>query len=58
MTKEELIDRLREIAKSGAPGYGYTDEEVDHLAADQALLDYINDPDVAEAFNSIKKWYA
>lgn len=32
--------------------------ESDHILADEALLAYINDPAVTEAFNSVVKWYA
>jgi hypothetical protein len=34
------------------------DEEHDHSAADQLLLDYINDPQVTEAYDAIDKYYA
>ncbi len=53
MTKEidELVEKQREIAKSG-------DHEIAHCNADQALLNYIGDKEVSEAFNEIDKWYA
>lgn len=51
MTKQELIEALRECVNKGDP-------EDHHLAADQLLLDYINDPEVQEAFDNIEKWYA
>lgn len=34
------------------------DKEVDHGNADDALLDFINDKEITEAFNSVDKWYA
>jgi hypothetical protein len=49
MDKEMLLKILRNI--SG-------DEEADHVHADRALLDFINDEEVREAFNDIPKWYA
>lgn len=36
----------------------FNDPEGDHLDADRALLKYINDPEITEAFNNIKKWYS
>ena len=54
MTKDELIQRLNFIAFGGLRD----DEEVMHVKADEALLEYINDPEVTKAFDSIDKWYA
>lgn len=34
------------------------DPEDAHARADQALLNYINDPAITEAWESIKKWFA
>ena len=53
MNKTELIDKLKSIDDRGG-----RDEEVDHMEADQLLLDYINDEEITMAFDSIKKWYA
>jgi len=53
MNIDELKEKLKEIvAKDGF------DEETEHMDADKALLDYINDDEVSELFDSIKKWYA
>ena len=52
MTKEELIQRLTEIPNGGG------DAEEWHIDADDALLAYINDPEISEAYRAIKKWYA
>ena len=49
INKEELIKRLK--IDSG-------DEEVDHGNADDLLLEYIDDNEITEAFNSVDKWYA
>lgn len=35
-----------------------SDIEADHADADQLLIDYINNPQVTEAYNAIDKWYA
>lgn len=51
MTKEQLINKLIELAKHG-------DSERAHIYADQALLEYIGDPDVTAAFEAIHKLYA
>lgn len=53
MTKEELLQKLLDIAKEGR-----CDEENDHVDADKLLLQFINDESVTAAFDSIKKWYA
>ena len=34
------------------------DEEIAHVKADEALLEFINDPEITEAFDAIEKWYA
>jgi hypothetical protein len=51
MTKEELLELLKVCAKHG-------DTEVAHQDADTALVSYINDPEIAEAYEQIDKWYA
>jgi hypothetical protein len=48
--RELLLKRLHEAARS--------DPEEGHIAADEALLDYIGDPEITQAFESIGKWYA
>jgi hypothetical protein len=50
MTKEELLKALSECDEG--------DEEVNHVKADDLLLEYINDPEITLAFESIDKWYA
>jgi hypothetical protein len=50
MSKAELVAKLRALAAE--------DPEEGHVDADQALLDYIGDPDVREAFAAVPKWYA
>jgi len=46
--KNKLLLTLRSLVNSDDPEY-------DHRAADRALLDYINDPEVTKAFENIKK---
>lgn len=46
-----LLRQLRKLAKSD-------DTEGAHCDADGLLLDYIGDPDIAEAYGNIEKWYA
>lgn len=52
MTKQELIQRLVEISEQ------FDDIEVSHIEADKALLEYINDEAVTDAFDVVPKWYA
>lgn len=49
MTKQELITILE--IESGDP-------EQDHVRSDDALLEYIDDPKITEAFGLVGKWYA
>jgi predicted glycosyl hydrolase (DUF1957 family) len=51
MTKKELLDKLKACSENG-------DIEIGHVDADNALLEFINDPEITEAFNSWGKWYA
>jgi hypothetical protein len=48
--RERLLKILRECQNS--------DPEGGHLEADDALLDYIGDDEIREAFERIRKWYA
>lgn len=50
MTKEELIEKLSELNGE--------DPELDHIQADNLLLEYINDVEISKAFTKIDKWYA
>lgn len=52
MTKEELIAKLKAINNNNH------DPEVAHGEADDALIEYINDAEVKEAYDAIHKWYA
>ena len=63
MDRERLLDDLRWLAQ-GNPQYAGTDEEgrqdsvVAHLMADDLLLGYIDDREVTELFNGIRKGYS
>ncbi len=48
--KQALIQTLKQISENRALGYS-------HMAADKALLDFIDDPEILVAFNSIQKQY-
>lgn len=50
MTREELLVRLRAARAE--------DEETGHVDADEALLEYIDDPEVTRLFEALPKWYA
>jgi hypothetical protein len=63
MDRERLLDDLRWLAQ-GNPQYAGTGEErrqdpvVAHLMADDLLLGYIDDREVTELFNGIRKGYS
>lgn len=48
--RDELLATLRDLTND--------DPENAHLSADQALLAYINDPEITRAFEAVPKWYA
>jgi hypothetical protein len=52
MSRDELIKVLTDLMVSD------DDPESAHGAADEALLDYINDPAITQAFEMIDKWYS
>lgn len=56
MSKEELIARLHEISVR-QPSKD-RDEEQGHMDADDALIEYIDDPEIKAAYESVRKWYA
>lgn len=53
MTKQELLIKFNNIVQK----YGF-DLEVLHIEFDNALLEYINDKEITQAFKNIPKWYA
>jgi hypothetical protein len=61
--RDLLLENLRWLAE-GNPKYAGTDEEgqqnivVAHLLADDFLLSYIDDQEVTEVFNKIRKGYS
>jgi hypothetical protein len=63
MNRERLLEDLRWLV-AGNPQYAGTDEEgrqnavVAHLIADDLLLSYVNDGEVTELFNGIRKGYS
>jgi hypothetical protein len=63
MDRDRLLDDLRWLAE-GNPRYAGTSEEgqqdpvVAHLMADDLLLSYIDDQEVIELFNGIRKGYS
>lgn len=50
MSRNELMAKLRELVGGEC--------EESHAKADALLLEYIDDQEIAEAFDSIEKWYA
>lgn len=53
--RSKLLNTLRRLAEQ--PN-GNTDVETAHIKADRALLDFIGDDEIDEAFDAIRKWYA
>lgn len=51
MNRDDLLVLLRSMHGDGDP-------EIYHPKADQALLAYINDPEITEAYEAIERWYA
>lgn len=64
MTTTELIERLKYIQEHECVGPYKIPEppriSIDeaHEKADELLLEFINDDEVTNIFNSIEKWYA
>lgn len=50
MTRDELLIELRKIDPESS--------EEGHMEADALLVVFINDPEIAEAYGAIGKWYA
>ena len=55
ITKKELLQILKSSKRYND---GVIDIESTHIMADEALLDYIDDIEIAKAFNKIDKRYA
>ncbi len=53
MSRDELLAYLRALQVDSE-----YDEEFAHKNADEALLAFINDPEISEAFALIRRWYA
>ena len=51
LSKEELIAKLKVLNNE-------RNTEVAHMVADKLLLEYINDPEITEAFTKVNKWYS
>jgi len=61
MNKKELIKKLKEIKEridSDDEKDTYYYEEDGHIDADKAILDFINDKEIEEVYDSIPKWYS
>lgn len=53
ISRDELLKILEEAAAMSS-----WDEERAHIDADMALLDYIDDDEIRQAFDSVNRWYA
>lgn len=51
LTREQLLAKFAELAKD-------IDCESAHVAADKLLVEYLDDDEIATAYNKICKWYA
>ena len=54
MTKDELIAKLQMIALA----WNGPSPEQGHVKADNAVLEYINDPEIKQAYDQVRKWYS
>lgn len=52
ISREGILRALQELKGD------HTDPEASHIEADELLLDYINDPEITEAFEGVAKWYS
>ena len=52
ISREELLEELKELSELKH------DPEVAHSEADEAIINYINDPEIEQAFEEVPKWYA
>lgn len=51
--KQRLLKTLRQCATLSK-----RDSEAAHMDADDALLGYINDPEISRVYRRVKRWYA
>lgn len=58
MTREELLKILRKHHNKDWPEADHDSPDDWHIEADQALLAYIDDQEITEAFDKIEKWYS
>lgn len=50
ISRDKLLERLVDLQE--------TDPETGHIEADEALMEYINDKEIEEAFEKLEKWYS
>jgi hypothetical protein len=53
MTLDQLVQKLRTIHQEH-----YGDRETAHMQADRALIEFIDDRAVENAYDAIGKWYS
>ena len=53
MTKNELIKALNELSREKNIDY-----ETTHIKADDLLIEYIKDNEIAQAYHGVGKWYS
>jgi len=61
MTRDDLLTILRacvEAPHQRTNPEGYDSKEDRHITADEALLAFINDPEITTLFHAIDKWYS
>jgi hypothetical protein len=57
VTKNELLKKLKELEELSLQDDPNSPEQAHHMA-DKALLEFIGDEEISQAFASIYKWYA
>jgi hypothetical protein len=58
MNKQRLLEILRSPEKFATAEFPNVWPRDHHEACDEALLEFIDDPEVTEAFSKHEKWYA
>ena len=58
MTWDPKYEERKAKCLAALAGCDTGDTERDHVMADKALLDMIDDPEIRTAFEALERWYA
>jgi hypothetical protein len=62
MTRDELIVKLqdlkrKQLSRHSVSGYSNTEDiDAEHLAADEALIEFIGDEEIGDLFESLERY--